>query len=769
MKKRMAILSILVLSALPWTASAVEPAVTGKRGVTLDVGRADRAVLKELSEQWNVNLIRYHMRSRFLADRKKITDEQAWKEIAASLPEILDNAREFGITVVLCIQGGPPNDLTRKYPTGKERQAAFWDDSTNLDNLVKCWREIAALCKDRPEDIWFDILNEPLDWRDMPGYTRKWPVWAQTIVDNIRQIDTVHPVVIEPGPGGLCWGFKDFPMLNGRPLIYSLHSYQPHAYSHQGVKNLQGTDLAKAYLQIQKTWPGKFSDGEGGYWDQKRLEEELAPVIAFQKKHQVPIYVGEFSVVRWAPNGAGFLKDNIELFEKYGWAWTFHAFRESHLWSLEHPSVFGTHTDQKVEGTTDRAVVVRDYLRRNKVNGGPVAPPVKAAPAQIKADPAETVNVKAEKAILSDHKISQWTGGTDLSQIQVFGPGKGMPAYGALQPGSVVVRSNGRQLEPDKDYVVDYSWGKIAIGPQPSVKAGDPVEVDYTYHLRRVDSLVAENDGTESLIKGKSHLNVPEIPALRPGQRRLSNIFVDYRCADGIGDIFPVKSTAAEAVTATASGKIPRTMEKIRSGQPVKIVCWGDSVTAGGNAAPGNDYPAVFARMIKEKFPSAPVTVKTVAVGGSQSRQWLEPEKYPFNGKTDICRWEKVAAEKPDLITLEFVNDAWMNDAQVRQNYTEIASRAKALGAELILITPHFTMPAMMKIKSLRSRESRPYVLALCEFARVNNIALADASARWEHLADEGIPYVIYLKNSINHPDDNGHRMFAEELIRNFN
>ena len=39
---------------------------------------------------------------------------------------------------------------------------------------------------------------------------------------------------------------------------------------------------------------------------------------------------------------------------------------------------------------------------------------------------------------------------------------------------------------------------------------------------------------------------------------------------------------------------------------------------------------------------------------------------------------------------------------------------------------------------------------------------------RWEQLEFQGIPYETLLKNGINHPDDRGHRIFAEELMRYF-
>ena len=95
--------------------------------------------------------------------------------------------------------------------------------------------------------------------------------------------------------------------------------------------------------------------------------------------------------------------------------------------------------------------------------------------------------------------------------------------------------------------------------------------------------------------------------------------------------------------------------------------------------------------------------------------------------------------------------------------YQDILIRLKALKSEVIFITPHFTrgMPS--------DKDNREYVSLLKTFAHKHNIALADASARWEHLYKEGLPYITLLRNAFNHPDDRGHMIFAEELIKCFN
>ena len=43
-----------------------------------------------------------------------------------------------------------------------------------------------------------------------------------------------------------------------------------------------------------------------------------------------------------------------------------------------------------------------------------------------------------------------------------------------------------------------------------------------------------------------------------------------------------------------------------------------------------------------------------------------------------------------------------------------------------------------------------------------------NAETLWAGLESIGVPYEILLRNGINHPEDRGHRFFAEELIRLF-
>ncbi|HOX39385.1 MAG TPA: GDSL-type esterase/lipase family protein [Candidatus Brocadiia bacterium] len=385
-------------------------------------------------------------------------------------------------------------------------------------------------------------------------------------------------------------------------------------------------------------------------------------------------------------------------------------------------------------------------------------------------DPAEIVSIAGEELKLAPEKPEAWHSGTKLLHLQTIAPGAGTPAPGAILPESVVVRHGQTVLKIGEDYLLEPTWGSVGIGPKASVTTQDAVSADYKFSLLRLDSIVRTADGKETVRKGKSHLSAPEPPALQPGEKRIANVFIPYH-SDGKGcEVYPVIETAEQAITGTTPGRIPKTLAKIHAGEPVKIVCWGDSVTCGGDTSSVETrYTSVFARRLKERFPSAKIEVVVVAVGGSSSHQWLYPDalKVPKEWR-EMCDWQKVMNEKPDLVTIEFVNDAWLTPEQVESTYSDVKERLKPFGSELILITPHFTMPSWMGFADLRQPENRKYVLGVRDFAQKRGIALADASARWEHLWKEGIPYITLLQNGINHPDDRGHALFADELMKCF-
>ena len=132
--------------------------------------------------------------------------------------------------------------------------------------------------------------------------------------------------------------------------------------------------------------------------------------------------------------------------------------------------------------------------------------------------------------------------------------------------------------------------------------------------------------------------------------------------------------------SAFAGANLPRTLERLKQKQPLKLVVLGDSISQGYNAsafidAPPHSPPYVqlVATALQEAYQSV-VTVKNLAVAGTSST-W------------GLSKANDLAVEKPDLAIIAF----GMNDGAVQpfaSNIEKIVStvRQGAPDTEFILV-----------------------------------------------------------------------------------
>ena len=407
-------------------------------------------------------------------------------------------------------------------------------------------------------------------------------------------------------------------------------------------------------------------------------------------------------------------------------------------------------------------------------------------PATFTIAPGEIVTVKDEKILLSPDKPESWNKGTRL--LGASDQGK-VIAEGTFVEGSLTISKTpgGRKLVEGKHYLVSPKFGLVGLAPGSRISAKQPVYASYQYGLLRLDSIAVDSEGKAHLLNGKADLARPQQPELASGTKRLLNIFRPYHATVLTQeDIYPILERPDQAVTRTTTGRIPKTIAKIKRSEAVRIVCLGDSVTAGGDTSkPEFMYSEVFRRAIMDRYtwpsphgvPFVSINVINLSYGGSCSSQWLRIgplknylDEHPemLGNVKERINFQRVLELKPDLVTVEFVNDVSFTKVDFEAIYGAMAEKLKAIGAEMILITPHFTALDLMSAKSMRTPETRQYVQFVYEFADKHNIGIADASSRWAHLWKEGIPYTTFLTNSFNHPDDKGHQMFADEIMKNF-
>ena len=228
--------------------------------------------------------------------------------------QILAHGQRLGFRVIVTL-----------HPTPGFSQSDYWDSPELQADIVRHWGRIAARLKDAPALQAYDLVNEPL----VPPSARvrdakaAWQTLAAAAAREVRSVDPHTPVMIEPTPWGLPGSFAETQALAMPGLVYSFHMYAPHEFSHQG---LPGYDEPRVY------------PGHG--WDKARLSVAMQAARRFAQANRVPMFVGEFSCARWAPQGScpRWLADTVALFEAETWGWAYHCWRCYQGWDAEVPA-----------------------------------------------------------------------------------------------------------------------------------------------------------------------------------------------------------------------------------------------------------------------------------------------------------------------------------------------------------------------------------------------------------------------------------------------
>lgn len=211
-------------------------------------------------------------------------------------------------------------------------------------------------------------------------------------------------------------------------------------------------------------------------------------------------------------------------------------------------------------------------------------------------------------------------------------------------------------------------------------------------------------------------------------------------------------------VPPAAAKELSRVRARLLAKQPVKVVMLGDSISTGLNASltgaappllPG--YPEQVAKILGERT-GAPVTIKNLSVSGMGSGWGLQ-------------QMPAVIAEAPDLFLLAFgMNDASGHDTPA--NF--VNTLRKTLDAlhegrpdcDAIVISP---MTANSEWKHAVPELYPAYATEMKKLVGPG-CALADVTAVWLALMEHKT-HLDLSGNGLNHPNDFGHRIYAEIVL----
>ncbi len=209
------------------------------------------------------------------------------------------------------------------------------DPQAMRKEFLGSWTAIAEHCKDRPDTVLFEILNEPA-----PKFTDdSWNEYWRAALAVIRKSNPNRTIIVGPAKWNGVGELNHLRLpAEDRNIIATVHYYNPFEFTHQGTPWTEQKD------KIGVTWTGTESE-------RKAVEQDFSKVADWAREKHRPIYVGEFgsyekgamsSRVCWTAAVA-------REIEKRGWSWGYWQFEDNF-------AVFDIKTQKWVEPIRDALI-----------------------------------------------------------------------------------------------------------------------------------------------------------------------------------------------------------------------------------------------------------------------------------------------------------------------------------------------------------------------------------------------------------------------------
>ncbi len=198
--------------------------------------------------------------------------------------------------------------------------------------------------------------------------------------------------------------------------------------------------------------------------------------------------------------------------------------------------------------------------------------------------------------------------------------------------------------------------------------------------------------------------------------------------------------------------KLQKSIHKLSSGEPFRIIAIGDSLTQGWMVRKG--YLDFLADMLKVSFPGCDVTIINRGIPGDTAEGGL------FRLRKDVLESD------PDLVFIQFaLNDAFTGVLPVRFKNTikTMVDHIRAdTFAEILLMT---SVPIMHQEEDFMAEN---FYSRLIELSKEENIPIALVHHYWKQKIAEGTDIRSLVQMDMVHPNVEGYRLMAEAVLEVF-
>jgi lysophospholipase L1-like esterase len=234
-------------------------------------------------------------------------------------------------------------------------------------------------------------------------------------------------------------------------------------------------------------------------------------------------------------------------------------------------------------------------------------------------------------------------------------------------------------------------------------------------------------------------LTTTAIDKVRAAAKSAADIFSRVPCLPPKGGAQPL-------------GSLPHVAKKLVDGDPVVIIAFGSSSTAGtGASAPEFTYPSRLAAQLKRHYPTANITVVNAGIGGEDAPEMMKRLQ------------AAVIDQHPDLVIWQVGTNAVLRDLDpdvTAEQVEEGVARIQAAGSDVVLVDPQYS-PRVTEHPDSTSR----IVKLLGQVARLRHIGIFP---RFQVMRDwheqQALPVDSFVIADGLHMNDWGYACFAQLL-----
>jgi endoglucanase len=194
-----------------------------------------------------------------------------------------------------------------------EFHAMAEDPAGRKEAWLAFWKQVVARFKDAPDDVVFELLNEP--------FGKLTPeLWNEYLKDGLAVVRATNPtrvVILGGGRWNSIDGLQNLVLPeDDRNLIATVHYYTPMEFTHQGAP-----------------WNEENKDRSGVPWtgtdqERRRIDLDFAKAQQWASAHDRPVLLGEFGAYDKAPmdSRARYTAAVARAAEGLGWSWAYWQF-----------------------------------------------------------------------------------------------------------------------------------------------------------------------------------------------------------------------------------------------------------------------------------------------------------------------------------------------------------------------------------------------------------------------------------------------------------